>query len=165
MSSPLPSSFWCRNTLVILSLFALSACTFVSQPQRSLPVPDKQTCDVKTGVCHFSWEVWRESPSNTGKSPDTFFTSGSSSYPIDKVTSVPFALNDGDDNQFALIFEIVSSGSSKFSVVTLTGNIRRGSDSSSFTHKLTLPTKGTHVRARVGDESFVIYIYPPTFTP
>jgi hypothetical protein len=108
--------------------------------------------------------VWREIPSGSDKSHKELLFSGSGTYPVDQVTAVPFEVKDKDDNQFSLLFNIVSSSRSKFSVVTLEGNIQRGSANSTFAHKLALPIKGTHVQASFGAEWFDIYIYPPTFT-
>ncbi|KKI44035.1 hypothetical protein XK86_11995 [Hafnia alvei] len=92
------------------------------------------------------------------------WVSGSSAYPVVQLTAVPFEVKDNDDKQLSLLFSIVSLSHSKFSVVTLTGNIQRGSANSTFAHKLALPIKGTHVQASFGAEWFDIYIYPPTFT-
>ncbi len=152
----------CQHILLLLSALALASCTTSQPNEQVLPTP--RTCDVKTGICQFSWEVWREVPSSSDVSHKELWVSGSGAYPVDQVTAVPFEVKDKDDNQLSLLFNIVSSSRSKFSVVTLTGNMQRGSLNSTFAHKLALPIKGTHVQASFGAEWFDIYIYPPTFT-
>ncbi|EAZ9078934.1 hypothetical protein GJ842_14870 [Salmonella enterica] len=166
MSSPLPSSFWCRSTLVILSLFALSACTTVPQPQRSLPAPEKKTCDMKKGVCAFSWKIFVETPSKTAESINEIFAAGSSTYPVNNVTAVPFWINHGEHDNFAGLFNIVSESSSTFSFVTISGDITRGkANTVSFSQKIRIPSGGTgSVRVPAGDETFIISVTAPTFT-
>lgn len=155
-------SLRCQHALLLLSALTLASCTTSQPNERVLSTP--RTCDVKTGICQFSWEVWREVPSNSDVSHKELWVSGSSAYPVDQLTAVPFEVKDNDDKQLSLLFNIVSLSHSKFSVVTLTGNIQRGSANSTFAHKLALPIKGTHVQASFGAERFDIYIYPPTFT-
>ena len=152
----------CQHALLLLSALTLASCTTSQPNERVLSTP--RTCDVKTGICQFSWEVWREVPSNSDVSHKELWVSGSSAYPVVQLTAVPFEVKDNDDKQLSLLFNIVSLSHSKFSVVTLTGNIQRGSANSTFAHKLALPIKGTHVQASFGAEWFDIYIYPPTFT-
>jgi len=153
-------SLRCQHALLLLSALTLASCTTSQPNERVLSTP--RTCDVKTGICQFSWEVWREVPSNSDVSHKELWVSGSSAYPVDQLTAVPFEVKDNDDKQLSLLFNIVSLSHSKFSVVTLTGNIQRGSANSTFAHKLALPIKGTHVQASFGAEWFDIY--PPTFT-
>ena len=155
-------SLRCQHALLLLSALTLASCTTSQPNERVLSTP--RTCDVKTGICQFSWEVWREVPSNSDVSHKELWVSGSSAYPVVQLTAVPFEVKDNDDKQLSLLFNIVSLSHSKFSVVTLTGNIQRGSANSTFAHKLALPIKGTHVQASFGAEWFDIYIYPPTFT-
>ena len=155
-------SLRCQHALLLLSALTLASCTTSQPNERVLSTP--RTCDVKTGICQFSWEVWREVPSNSDVSHKELWVSGSSAYPVVQLTAVPFEVKDNDDKQLSLLFSIVSLSHSKFSVVTLTGNIQRGSANSTFAHKLALPIKGTHVQASFGAEWFDIYIYPPTFT-
>lgn len=162
MTLSLISQLRCQRALLLFSVLTLASCATSQPNERTLPPP--QTCDIKTGICRFSWEVWREAPSSSDKSHAKLLVSGSSAYPIDQVTAVPFELKDGENNQFSLLFNIVSSSRSKSSVVALTGNIQRGSVNSTFEHKLALPIKGTHVQTSFGAELFDIYIYPPTFT-
>ncbi|EMD5224817.1 hypothetical protein VQ422_004790 [Salmonella enterica] len=166
MSSPLPSSSWFHRTLVILSLFALSACTTVPQSQRLLPVPEKQTCDMKKGICVFSWKIFVETPSKTAESTSEMFAAGSSTYPVNNVTAVPFGINHCEHDNFAGLFNIVSESSSTFSFVTISGDITRGKAYTvRFSQKIRIPSGGTgSVRVPAGDETFIISVTAPTFT-
>lgn len=162
-SSPVPS--WCRSALVVLSLCALTSCTTAQQnPLRST---DKPVCDRQKGMCSFSWDIFLVRNPDAPKTDGEHFASGSSVYPMNTFTNVPVEINHGDQDKFALYFNIDSADIPAFSFVTLSGVIHRGkSRTATFSQKIGIRSGGTgEVRVRTGNETFIISVSAPAFTP
>ncbi|HDC1419290.1 TPA: hypothetical protein O7U53_003208 [Salmonella enterica] len=160
-SSPVPS--WCRSALVVLSLCALTSCATI-QPG-SLRSAEKPVCDMQKGMCTFSWDIFLVRNPDAPKTDGEHFASGSSVYPVDKFTDIPFEINHGDQ-KFAVVFNTGTSGALRFSFVNLSGVIHRGkSRIVTFSQKISIRPGGTgEVRVPVGDETFIISVTAPTFT-
>lgn len=162
-SSPVPS--WCRSALVVLSLCALTSCTTAQQnPLRST---DKPVCDRQKGMCSFSWDIFLVRNPDAPKTDGEHFASGSSVYPMNTFTNVPVEINHSDQDKFALYFNIGSADIPAFSFVTLSGVIHRGkSRTATFSQKIGIRSGGTgEVRVRTGNETFIISVSAPAFTP
>lgn len=161
-SSPVPS--WCRSALVVLSLCALTSCATI-QPG-SLRIAEKPVCDMQKGMCTFSWDIFLIRNPDAPKTDGEHFASGSSVYPVNTFTDVPVEINHGDQDKFALVFNIGSADIPAFSFVTLSGVIHRGkSRIATFSQKISIRPGGTgEVRVPVGDETFIISVTAPTFT-
>lgn len=161
-SSPVPS--WCRSALVVLSLCALTSCATI-QPG-SLRSAEKPVCDMQKGMCTFSWDIFVVRNPDAPKTDGEHFASGSSVYPVNTFTDVPVEINHGDQDKFALVFNISSADIPAFSFVTLSGVIHRGkSRTATFSQKIGIRSGGTgEVRVRTGDETFIISVTAPTFT-
>ncbi|HDC2132917.1 TPA: hypothetical protein O7X85_002516 [Salmonella enterica] len=161
-SSPVPS--WCRSALVVLSLCALTSCATI-QPG-SLRSAEKPVCDMQKGMCTFSWDIFLVRNPDAPKTDGEHFASGSSVYPVNTFTDVPVEINHGDQDKFALVFNIGSTDIPAFSFVTLSGVIHRGkSRTATFSQKIGIRSGGTgEVRVRTGDETFIISVTAPTFT-
>ncbi|EBG0062785.1 hypothetical protein F3X75_20570 [Salmonella enterica subsp. enterica] len=161
-SSPVPS--WCRSALVVLSLCALTSCATI-QPG-SLRSAEKPVCDMQKGMCTFSWDIFLVRNPDAPKTDGEHFASGSSVYPVNTFTDVPVEINHGDQDKFALVFNIGSADIPAFSFVTLSGVIHRGkSRTATFSQKIGIRSGGTgEVRVRTGDETFIISVTAPTFT-
>lgn len=164
MKPPSSVPSWCRCALVVLSLLALTSCA--TAQQNSLSGAEKPICDRGKGICTFAWEVYLISKPDAAESEGEHFASGSSVYPVNTFTDVPVEIN-GDQNRFFLVFNIGSADISTFSFVTLSGEIHRGkSGTATFSQKISIRSGGTgKVRVRVGDETFIISVTAPTFTP
>ncbi|EAM2494385.1 hypothetical protein N2L48_004753 [Salmonella enterica] len=158
------ASSWCRSALVILSLFMLTSCT--TAQQRPLSGADKPVCDMQKGLCAFSWKIFLVRNPDAPKTDGEHFASGSSVYPVNTFTDVPVEINHGDQDKFALVFNIGSADIPAFSFVTLSGVIHRGkSRTATFSQKIGIRSGGTgEVRVRTGDETFIISVTAPTFT-
>ncbi|EDV8901029.1 hypothetical protein BGD62_003650 [Salmonella enterica] len=165
MTLPGSVSSWCRAGLAMLSLFMLSACT--TAQQHSLSGTDRPVCDRQKGMCSFSWKIILVSKPDAQKADGQIFASGSSVYPVNKVTDIPFEINHSDQDKFAVVFSIGSADVSAFTFVTLTGVIHRGkSTTATFSQRISIRPGGTgEVSARAGDETFFISVTAPTFTP
>lgn len=160
-SSPVPS--WCRSALVVLSLCALTSCATIQQG--SLRSAEKPVCDMQKGMCTFSWDIFLVRNPDAPKTDGEHFASGSSVYPVNTFTDVPVEINHGDQDKFALFFNIGSADIPAFSFVTLSGVIHRGkSRTATFSQKIGIRSGGTgEVRVRTGDETFIISVTAPTF--
>lgn len=101
------ASSWCRSALVILSLFMLTSCT--TAQQRPLSGADKPVCDMQKGLCAFSWKIFLVRNPDAPKTDGEHFASGSSVYPVNTFTDVPVEINHGDQDKFALVFNIGSA--------------------------------------------------------
>lgn len=100
MTSRISASSWCRSALVILSLFMLTSCT--TAQQRPLSGADKPVCDMQKGLCAFSWKIFLVSEPEMPGTDGQLFASGRSVYPVNKFTDIPFEINHGDQNKFAV---------------------------------------------------------------
>ncbi|WP_218208255.1 hypothetical protein [Salmonella enterica] len=165
MKPPSSVPSWCRGALFVLSLFALTSCATAQQnPLRSA---DKPVCDRQKGMCTFAWDIFLVCNPDAPKTDGERFASGSSVYPMNTFTDIPVEINHGDQDKFALVFNINSADIPAFSLVTLSGEIHRGkSRTATFSQKIGLRSGRTgEVRACVGDETFIISVSAPAFTP
>lgn len=79
-------------------------------------------------------------------------------------TDIPVEINHGDQDKFALVFNINSADIPAFSLVTLSGKIHRGkSTTATFSQTIVIRSGDTgEVHVRAGDETFIISVTAPT---
>lgn len=165
MKPPSPAPSWCHSALLVLSLCALTSCA--TNQQGSLRSAEKPVCDMQKGMCTFYWDIFLVRTPDAPKTDGEHFASGSSVYPVNTFTDVPVEISHGDQDKFALFFNIGSADIPAFSFVTLSGVIHRGkSRTVTFSQKIGIRSGGTgEVRVRAGDETFIISVSAPAFTP